>query len=123
MPNRTEWLRLCHERLWINLLAHYRLSEKYERRGRFYTKLNILFAISVLFFSNSKILDSLTGGNHYGVVISVAGLGTVLTAALQYINRYEERAALHKLAGSEYSILRREGEILLSEPSVSDDAV
>jgi hypothetical protein len=88
-----------------------------------YTKLNILFAIAVLFFANSKILESLTGGNHYTVVISIAGLGTVLTAALQYINRYEERAALHKLAGSEYSALRREVETLLSEPSISDDAI
>jgi hypothetical protein len=90
------------------MTAHYRVSELYERRGRRITKLNIAFAISVLFLANSKILDLWMASPYDGLVVSIAGLGTVLTAAWQYISRYEERAAQHRLAAAEYSSLRRE---------------
>jgi hypothetical protein len=82
---------------------------------------HIIFAIAVLFFANSRLLDTFILDAHAGFIISIAGLGTMLTAALQYINRYEERAAQHKLAGSEYSILKRQIERCLANGISSDE--
>jgi hypothetical protein len=113
MSLNQEWLRIWRERSFKNMTAHYRVSELYERRGRNVTKLNITFAIAVLFLANSRILDLWMASSYDGLFISCAGLGTVLTAAWQYINRYEERAAQHRLAASEYSALRREIDLVL----------
>jgi hypothetical protein len=104
---KLQLLRIWHSRLILTSTAHYRVSETYERRGRAYTQLNVIFATAVLFFSNSHLLEAFVSVPYVGFFLSIAGLGTVLTATLQYINRYEERAAQHKLAGSEYSILKR----------------
>jgi hypothetical protein len=89
---------------------------------KWFTKLNMVFAIAVLFFANSKLIDSALADEHYGLAVSLAGLGTVITAALQYINRYEERAVLHRLVAAEYSTLRRELEMNLDTP-ISDSTM
>jgi hypothetical protein len=121
ISQKMQLLRIWHSRLILTSTAHYRVSETYERQGRIYTKLNIIFAIAVLFFANSRLLDTFILDAHAGFIISIAGLGTMLTAALQYINRYEERAAQHKLAGSEYSILKRQIERCLANGISSDE--
>ena len=84
----------------------------------------MLFAIAVLFFANSTLLEAdYFHALSAKLIIGIAGLGTVLTAALQYINRFEERAAQHKLAGSEFSNLKRRIERYLAIEAVDDQII
>jgi hypothetical protein len=103
--------------------AHYRASDNYSSRDKFFTILNILSAILVLFFANSDEAVDLVVKMFVGedskidsskILISFAGLFTVLTSAYQYVKNFKELSWVHKQAASEFSNLKRKIERILT---------
>ena len=100
-----------HCRLWSNLL----------------TCFNIGSAIAVLFFSNNKFFEngtlpvegppSLLGNSD--LYTAIASLLVVLTTALQYVLKLEMKSKDSKSAGNDFTNIKREIELLLSDSEVA----
>lgn len=90
------------------------------------TCFNIISAIAVLFFSNNRFFgnggqaDETIGllGNS-DLYTAIAGLLVVLTTALQYVLKLETKTKDAKSAGNDFTNIKREIELLLSENLIS----
>jgi hypothetical protein len=118
---RKQLLTAWKDRAFYAATAHYRASEKYEFRNKLLTLINIISAITVLFAANNKLLA--TNSSFAQLVLAVASLFTVLSTAVQYLLRYEERAMQHKLAANEFSNLKRKIERYLSINDISNSLI
>jgi hypothetical protein len=114
----AEW----KDRAFYAALAHYSSSESYELRNKILTITNMISAICVLFAANNKLI---TGNASFvdDVVVAVASLFTVLSTAVQFLLRYEERSTQHKLAANEFSNLKRKIERYLSINEISNSLI
>jgi hypothetical protein len=99
--------------------AHYRASETYEFRNKALTIVNIISAITVLFAVNNKLIASNSNFTEE-IILAVASLFTVLSTAVQFLLRYEERSIQHKLAANEFSNLKRKIERYVSMNEISN---
>jgi hypothetical protein len=59
----------------------------------------MLFAIGVLFFANNKLIEGYISAGGGDIIIAIAGLGTVLTAALQYIKSFRGASGATQACG------------------------
>lgn len=131
---RFELAKLWHERLRRTSWVHYLVSDKYKWLHSTLTIFNIVSAISVLFFANNSIFQ-------YGIsyfdqinkntpniswayyLLALASLFTVLSSAVHYLMRYQERAEQHRQAGNEFAILKRSIEIELTSDEISREFI
>ena len=110
------WLWKCRASKAAN--AHFYAADYYHFRHNILTVFNVLSAISVLFFTNSSFF-----AGEFNVAVSVAGLLTVLSTALQYVMNYGESSNAHKFVGNEYSNMKRKIERLISTRDFDMDTV
>lgn len=110
--------------------SHYRASDTFLKRDKFLTIFNVVSAIAVLFFANSEaavkilvdfFLDRKESGIDYSkLVVSFAGLLTVISSALQYVSENKELSYRHKNAANEFSNLKRKIERYIVSDFVED---
>lgn len=106
--------------------GHYRSSNNCRYWSNLLTCFNIGSAIAVLFFSNNKFFAN--GGttsdqtlNFLGnsdLYTAIASLLVVLTTALQYVLKLEIKTKDAKSAGNDFTNIKREIELLLSDLEV-----
>ena len=124
-----ELFRLWAKRLLISSYAHYLAAERCEIREKWLLIINISTAILVLFFNaNRAVLETLSqvigmDETAIGLVVSLLSVLVVLSSAAQYILQYGTSAALHKLAGSEFSNLRRKIECYWTKGNLHPEAI
>jgi|GEM_PF-4768739 len=96
--------------------SHYRASDILQKKDKFLTIFNVVSAISVLFFANSEtavdfivelFVENGNDTNNSKLVVSLAGLLTVISSALQYVSENKELSYRHKNAANEFSNLKR----------------
>ena len=119
---RKRLLIAWKDRAFYAATAHYGASEAYQFRNKLLTLLNIVSAITVLFAANNKLFVAPTSSTQ-SIVLAVASLFTVLSTAIQYLLRYEERAIQHKLAANEFSNFKRKVERYLSMDEISNSLI
>lgn len=56
-------------------------------------------------------------------MLSIAGLAVVLSTTLQYVLRFEDKINDHKLAGNEFTEIKRKIEILLLGNEITEDCI
>lgn len=100
-------------------LAHYFQAQEYRTWHTVLTAFNILSSISVLFLVNNRIFTEGTQGP-FEVWLSVAGLAVVLSTTLQYVFRFDEKIFDHKVAGNEFTSIKRKVEILLARSEINE---
>ncbi|WP_299632354.1 hypothetical protein [uncultured Roseobacter sp.] len=137
MSDKASEIPECHEARVLLMLnwrrrairasnGHYRASNSCRQWSNFMTCFNIISAIAVLFFSNNRFFgnggqaDETIGllGNS-DLYTAIAGLLVVLTTALQYVLKLETKTKDAKSAGNDFTNIKREIELLLSESSIS----
>ncbi len=117
-------LKMWHSRAVRANLAHYFQSSEYRTVNGIPTIFNILSAISVLFLSNIDYVGlSEVGSSNYKFAMSLVGLVVVLTTTLQYILRLEEKIYDHKRAGNEFTNIKRQIEIYLSQDKITEEII
>lgn len=107
---KCELVKLWQNRMWRASLAHYVAADKYRRWHAGLTLFNMVAAISVLFLSNNELIrNGLTSVqlSWSDYLLPIASLLTVLSSAVHYLVRFQERAEQHKQAGNEFSSLKR----------------
>jgi hypothetical protein len=107
--------------------GHYRSSNSCRHWSNLLTCFNIGSAIAVLFFSNNKFFGN--GGNvpdqplnflgNSDLYTAIASLLVVLTTALQYVLKLEIKSKDAKSAGNDFTNIKREIELLLSDETIS----
>lgn len=110
------WLWKCRASKAAN--AHFYASDYYNTRHNVLTVFNVISAISVLFFSNNSFFKG-----DLNLAVSIAGLATVLTTALQYVMSYGEVANSHRFVGNEYSNMKRKTERLIASGELDLDTI
>ena len=106
--------------------GHYRSSNNCRHWSNLLTCFNIGSAIAVLFFSNNKFFGNEGSAldhplNFLGssdLYTSIASLMVVLTTALQYVLKLEIKTKDAKSAGNDFTNIKREIELLLSDGEV-----
>ena len=99
-----------------------------------FTSLNIVTAIAVLFFTNNKLFESTVApASTVAVEISekwqisdiaaFAGMLVVLTTALQYVLRLDEKSKDSKRAGNDFTNIKRSIENMLSSDNITEAKV
>ena len=101
-------------------LAHYFQAQEYRTWHSLLTAFNLLSSISVLFLVNNKVFinEPLTPGD---IWLSVAGLAVVLSTTLQYVFKLDEKIFNHKVAGNEFTAIKRKIEIMLTNKDINDN--
>lgn len=89
------------------------------------TCFNIVSAIAVLFFSNNRFFANGFQLENSSIFLgpsdlytAIASLFVVLTTALQYVLKFEAKAKDAKSAGTDFTSIKREIELLLSDYEV-----
>ena len=121
---KRELVKLWQNRMWRASLAHYVASDKYRRWHAALTIFNMVAAISVLFLSNNELVRngiSSTNLSWSDYLLPLASLLTVLSSAVHYLVRFQERAEQHKQAGNTFSSLKRSIEKELTKPCCTDE--
>lgn len=116
MENETkkELLLTWHDRSTRANLAHYFQSEECRRVNTALTIFNLLAAISVLFIANNSNFEQSSS------LLSFASLAVVLSTALQYVLKLEERSYDHKTAGNEFTAIKRKIEVTLANDAIEE---
>lgn len=122
-------LLLWRARLARTADSHYRAADILLKRDKILTIFNVVSGISVLFFANSEtavgfivnffIEGNQSATNHSKLVVSLAGLLTVISSALQYVSENKELSYRHKNAASEFSNLKRKIERYIVSGGIS----
>ncbi len=122
MCNETkkEMLIAWQERATRANLAHYLQAEGCSRTNSVLTIFNLLSAISVLFLANNTSLNGVQGIN---IWLSIASLLVVLTTALHYVLKLDQKIYDHKTAGNKFTEIKRKIEIILSKPKIEDSDI
>ncbi|AXT26608.1 SLATT domain-containing protein [Ruegeria sp. AD91A] len=119
---KIELVKLWQNRMWRASLAHYVASDKYRRWHAALTIFNMVAAISVLFLSNNELIRNgidtadLAWSDY---LLPIASLLTVLSSAVHYLVRFQERAEQHKQGGNEFSSLKRSIEKELTNKEIT----
>lgn len=119
---KTKMLKSWQDRATRASLAHYFQAQEYRTFDTGLTIFNLVAAISVLFLANNKLLD-IDSNNQYQILLSIAGLAVVLSTTLQYVLRFEDKINDHKLAGNEFTEIKRKIEILLLGNEITEDCI
>ncbi len=138
----NEW----SSRLLRGSMAHFRTASVLEKHDRFWSIVNLIFAITVLFLTVTKGLAGLynrptnsdgTVRNYLDafynfmdifseftvILIPILSLFVVLTAAFQYISQFPSRAARHNRTAVEYANLRRKLERFWTKKMIHEEAI
>lgn len=101
-------------------IAHYFQAQSYSDCNTYLTIFNLVSAISILFLANNKLFEfeSSLGSS---IMISIASLAVVLSSTLQYVLRLGDKARDHKLAGNEFTAIKRKIEILMVDEEIFYD--
>lgn len=118
---KRELLLAWHERATRANLAHYFQAEECAKINNILTIFNLLAAISVLYLVNNRHLNETATTE--SVFLSLASLAVVLSTALHYVLKLEERSQDHKLAGYEFTAIKRRIEKLLVRGNLTDDDI
>ncbi len=102
-------------------LAHYFQAHQYRTWHEILTTFNLLSSISVLFLANNSLISS--GGSPNQIWLSIAGLAVVLTTTLQYVLKLDEKIFDHKLAGNEFTKIKRDIEVFLCGAEINDSDI
>lgn len=133
----TKMFRMWSKRLLRSAAAHYMAAERFEARDTLLTRINMVSAIAVLFFStNQKIAAYLIefflwifqfeGVEYTGkisLLVPLFSLFVVLSSAWQYIAQYSKKAMEHKQAANEFSNLRRKIERYWTKDKIHLEAI
>lgn len=112
--------------MWRASLAHYTAADKYRRWHAGLTLFNMVSATSVLFLSNNELIRAGLSNAQLAwsdYLLPIASLLTVLSSAVHYLVRFQERAEQHKQAGNEFSSLKRAIEKELTNTEISKSFV
>ena len=124
--SKCELVKLWQNRMWRASFAHYVASDKYRRWHAALTIFNMVSAISVLFLSNNEVIRAGLTSNEFAwtdYLLPAASLLTVLSSAIHYLVRFQERAEQHKHAGNEFSSLKRAVEKELTNEVITDEYI
>lgn len=118
--------QMWHKRLLRSSAAHYMAATRFKQRETWLTLFNICAAIAVLFLSSNNLLQeylTFSLGTNIGILLPLVSLLVVLSSAVQYIQQYSARVSEHKLAGNEFSNLRRKIERYWVKDSIHPEAI
>jgi len=135
----AELFSMWNARLLRSSAAHYMTAASYERLDSIFTLFNIIASICVLFFASSawiidgivsyiqdkdKVQDIWTAGRKFSeYAVPLCSLGAVISAAVQYVLQLSRKATEHKMAGNEFSNLRRKIERYWAKGHVHLEAI
>jgi hypothetical protein len=114
--NHAELLFTWRNRAIRANLGHYRASSFYRALSAAFTCFNLVSAIAVLFLANNKLVVQFFNGESSiapDFITAVASLFVVLTTALQYVLKLEQKTDAHKNAGNDFTSIKRRIEIFL----------
>jgi len=114
---KKQLLRTWHHRAARASLGHYAQAEVSQKNNSYLTAFNLLSGIFVLYLVNTKSFDPNL------LILSFCSLTVVLTTALQYVLKLEERSYDHKAAGNEFSAIKRKIELLFASEHVSESCL
>lgn len=121
--NYAELLLTWRSRAIRANLGHYRASSFYRFLSTSFTCFNLVSAIAVLFLANNKLVILFFNGENSiapDLITAVASLFVVLTTALQYVLKLEQKTDAHKNAGNDFTSIKRRIEIFLVDGRLND---
>lgn len=116
--SKKELLIAWQERAIRANLAHYLQAEECSLANSILTIFNLLSAISVLFLVNNIALKDIPNSQLW---LPIASLLVVLSTALHYVLKLDQKIYDHKTAGNKFTEIKRKIEIILCK-SIIDEA-
>lgn len=122
LRNRANLLLIWRNRAIRANLGHYRASSFYRLWSAVFTCFNLVSAIAVLFFANNRIIVQYFHEAQVfpDAITAVASLFVVLTTALQYVLKLDQKAKDHKNAGNDFTSIKRSVEQFLVEGTLDE---